>query len=269
MKIFLSNLKMSRWGIVTWSTLIFLYGILTVYIFPTVQDSTQAIAGYMESLPEPMKAMFGYESMDFTNMVFTVESFASLEFLAIWPLMIGMYGIFASVGIAREMEQGTLDMLIAQPVKRYRVLVEKYAVFLFSAFLIAGFSLLGILVGTEIINETVDAASIGLVLLEALLLTVSLSSVTLLAAAWFLQPRRALLAGGVFMAFSYILNFVVPVIPDSLQWLRNFSVFYYYQPNEVIQSASLNITGVTVFLSVSLVAITGSLFIFRRRDLTS
>jgi len=268
LRLFLSNLKLGRWGLVAWSVLIFLYGVLTMYLYPTINESSINILGYLNSLPEAMKAAFGYEGMDFTSITFTPEAFATLEFLIVWPLLIGVYGIFASVGIAREAERGTLDLLLAQPVKRYKVLISKFSVFIFAALIIAIASLLGLLLGTSIINETVDTMSLAMVLFEALLLVLAFASFTLLCSAIFLEPRKSLLAAGIAMAGSYIINFIVPVLDPSISWLRNISLFYHYRPNEIVNSASLSGTAIIVYTAVFVVCSIAALIIFQRRDLT-
>ena len=269
MKLFLSNLKLSRWGILAWGILIFLYGILTMYLYPTMTESSLDILGYINALPDAMKAAFGYEGIDFTNLTFTPEAFATLEFLVLWPLLIGIYGIFASISLARESERGTLDLLLAQPVRRYKVLISKFAVFIFAALIIATASLLGLLLGAAIINETVDTLSMALVLLEALLLVLSFASVTLLFSVIFLEPRKSLLVAGVFVGGSYIINFMVPILNPSISWLRNISLFYHYQPYEIVNSSSLNWTAVFVFTGVSIVCFVAALVIFQKRDLVT
>ncbi len=267
LKLFLSNLKLGRWGILAWGMLIFLYGILTMYLYPTMTQSSLDILGYINALPDAMKAAFGYEGIDFTNMTFTPEAFATLEFLVLWPLLISIYGIFASISLAREAERGTLDLLLAQPIRRYKVLISKFAVFVFAALMIAIASLLGLLLGTLIINETVDTMSLMLVLFEALLLVLSFASFTLLCSVIFLEPRKSLLVAGVFVSGSYIVNFMVPILNPSISWLRNISLFYHYQPNEIVNNASLNWTAVAVYAGVSIVCFVAALVIFQRRDL--
>lgn len=268
-QLFLSNLKLNRWGLVAWGGIIFLYGILTMSVYPTIADSTVDILGYLNELPDAMKAAFGYEGVDFTTITLTPEAFATLEFLVIWPLLIGIYAIFSSVGIAREVERGTLDLLLAQPVKRYKVLASKFAVFVLAVLLIAAASLAGLALGAAFISESVDTISLALVLLEALLFVLAFASVTLLFSTLFLEPRKSLLAAGVVMAGSYILNFIVPILDPSVSWLRNLSVFYYYQPQEIVSSASLNGTAVAVYATVAVVCFIAALAVFQRRDISA
>ncbi len=267
LKLFLSNLKLSRWGLVAWSGILFLYALLTMSLYPTMESMD--ILGYLNAMPEAVKAAFGYEGIDFTTLTLTPEAFAAMELLVLWPVMIGIYAIFSSIGVAREVERGTLDLLLAQPVKRYKVLISKYAVFVLAALLIAIASLIGLALGATLINESVDITSLSLVLLEALLFVLAFASVTLLFATLFLEPRKSLLAAGVIMAGSYILNFIVPILDPSVSWLRNLSVFYYYQPQEIVSSASLNGTAVAVYATVAVVCFIAALAVFQRRDINA
>jgi len=135
--------------------------------------------------------------------------------------------------------------------------------------MIAVASLLGLFIGALIINETVDTMSLALVLIEALLLVLSFASFTLLCSVIFLEPRKSLLVAGVFVGGSYIVNFMVPILSPSVSWLRNISLFYHYQPNEIVNNASLNWTSVSVYVGVSIVCFVAAMIIFQRRDLVT
>lgn len=269
LRLFLSNLKLGRWGLLAWAILIFLYGVLTMSLYPTMVKADIDILSYLNALPDAMKAAFGYEGVDFTAFTMTPEAFATLELLVLWPLLIGIYGIFASVGIARESERGTLDLLLAQPVKRYQVLISKFSIFVVAALLIAVASLAGLVLGATLINESVNIGSLAMVLFEALLLVLAFASFALLCSVIFLEPRKSLLAAGVVMAGSYILNFMVPILDPSVSWLRNLSLFYYYQPNEIVNTASLDGTAVIVYTSVTIICFIAALLVFQRRDLAA
>ncbi len=269
LRLFLSNLKLGRGGLIAWAVLIFLYGWLMMALYPSISESSSAIMEYMETLPEAFKAAFGYEGVDFGSFFLTPEAFATMEFMILWPLLIGVYGIFSCVNIAREAERGTLDLLLAQPVKRYKILITKFAVFVFAVLLITVTSLLGLLIGTVLINESVDTASLALALFEALLLVLAIASFTTLFSVIFLEPRKSLLVAGVVTGGSYILNFIVPLITPSISWVRNLSIFYHYQPNDVVNTSSLNMTAVIVYTAIIVICFITALIVFQRRDLNS
>jgi ABC-2 type transport system permease protein len=250
-----------------WSGIVFLYALFVVYLYPIISESSLDMMAYINSLPDAFKAAFGLEGQ-LTEML-SLEAFASVEFFSFWPLLIGIYGIFVCVGIAREMEQGTLDLLMAQPVPRYKVILAKFSVFIVSAFLIAVFSILGIMAGAATVDTPVNLSSISLVFVEAFLLVLALGSVTLLCAAVFLRPRHALMVAGMFMGLSYILNFVVPALPEAFEWLRNLSVFYHFQPADIATDVALNGLSVAIYVGVFVVCTGAALITFQRRDLVA
>ncbi|MFH1662873.1 MAG: hypothetical protein ABH934_03020 [Chloroflexota bacterium] len=51
--------------------------------------------------------------------------------------------------------------------------------------------------------------------------------------------------------------------------MRNISLFYHYRPNEIVNSASLNWTAVSVYAGVSIVCFVAALVIFQKRDLVT
>lgn len=264
--LFLSNLKLSRWGIMAWAVILFLYGLLTIYIYPTISGSSSAILEYINSLPEVLKAAFGYEGVDIA--VMTPETFVTMEFAVMWPLMIGVYAIFSGISIAREAEHGTLDLLVAQPIRRYKVMMSKFAVFVLGAVIIAAASLLGLVAGAGLIDEPVNITSLSLILAEAVLFVLAIGGYTLLLAAVFLEPRKSLLVAGVITAVMYIINFIVPILDPAVEWIRNSSLFYYYQPQQVVSSGSLDGTAVAVYAGVAVISFAAALIIFQRRDIT-
>jgi|TARA_B100000315_G_C14434415_1_gene521700 ABC-2 type transport system permease protein len=264
LRLFLNNLKLGRWGLLAWTVIIFLYALLTMSLYPTMKSTD--IFSSINEMPEAFQAAFGWEGADF---ILTPESFAAMELLVLWPVLIGIYAIFSSIGIAREVERGTIDLLLAQPVQRYKILISKFAVFVLAAILIASASLVGLIVGSAMIQESVDIITLSLVLIEALLFVLVFASLTLFFATIFLQPRKSLLAAGVLMAGSYILNFIIPIMDPSISWLRNLSLFYYYQPQEIISNASLNGTAIVVYAGVAMVAFVAAILVFQRRDIST
>ncbi len=264
--LFTSNLKLSRWGITAWAVILFLYGLLTLYIYPSISGSTSAILEYINSLPEVLKAAFGYGDADIVTL--TPDIFVTMEFAVLWPLLIGVYAIFSGISVAREAERGTLDLLIAQPIRRYQVIISKFAVFILGAVVIAVASLLGLMAGAGLINEPVNITSLSLVLAEALLFVLAIGGYTLLLAAVFLEPRKSLLLAGVITAAMYIINFMVPILDPAVEWIKNVSLFNYYQPQQIVTSGSLDGTAVAVYSGVAVVSFIAAVLIFQRRDIS-
>jgi ABC-2 type transport system permease protein len=210
--------------------------------------------GYIASLPESMRTAMGMGNIDLASMAFTADTYIAIEFLMFWPLIVCFYAIFAGVSISREVERGTLDLLLAQPVSRTRVLISKYAV-----------PLTGIIPLADI---ELNMWNQFLAILHGLLLVAAIASYTLLASVIFLEPRKALAVAGVITAAMYIINFIVPLLGPGLKWLSNLSFFHHYNAIEIARSGNADTTALIIYGATFIVCSAASVIIFRRRDLS-
>ncbi len=268
MKLFISNLRMGRGGLIAWSLLILIYGLFAVYMYPTVARSTLDYVGYVASMPESMRLAMGLGDMDLSVLKFNLDTFVAVEFLMFWPIIVLFYAIFAGVNLSREAERGTLDLLLAQPVSRTKVLLARYGAMTGGVIAIALASLLGITLGKPLIeNASLDFTHQSLALLSGTLLVLAVGSYTTLFSVIFLSPRKALLVSGGLTAGMYIINFIVPVLSPGLNWLRYLSFFYHYNAVEVARTGELNAAAVAIYTGIFAAAMLAALIIFRRRNI--
>ena len=269
LSLFLSNLKLSRGTLIAWCSLILLYGVFAVYLYPVVSKSNMDYIGYIAALPEAMRTAMGMGDLDIANLAFTADTYVAVEFLMFWPLIICFYAIFAGVGLSREVERGTLDLLLAQPVNRIRVLISKYAVLLVGILLIAAASWAGIAIGSLLADVSLNLGYQALALLHGLLLVAAISSYTLLTSVIFLEPRKALAVSGVITAAMYIVNFIIPLLNPGSEWLAELSFFHHYNPIDIVRSGTADWTALIIFGTTFLVCSAASIIVFRRRDLSA
>jgi ABC-2 type transport system permease protein len=269
LSLFLSNLKLSRGTLIAWCGLILLYGVFAVYLYPVISKSNMDYISYIASLPEAMRAAFGLGNIDVNSLTFNADTFVAVEFLMWWPIILCFYAIFAGVSISREVERGTLDLLLAQPVSRTRVLLSKYANLLVGILLITAASWLGVVVSAPLAGVSINPGDQALALFQGLLFVATIGSYTLLASVVFLEPRKALAASGVITAGMYILNFIVPLLSHSFRWLAEVSFFHHYNAVQIVRSGALDGTAVIIFAATFLVCSTASVMVFRRRDLSA
>src|SRR6056297_2402115 len=79
----------------------------------------------MESLPPAMQAAFGATG---AFSIATIEGFLAVElYQFFWLLLLGVYTAYLAGGlVAGDVERGRMDVLLAAPVTRRRVVVEKF-----------------------------------------------------------------------------------------------------------------------------------------------
>lgn len=267
MRLFLSNLKLSRWGIVAWAGLMGIYALFTMYLYPNMKESFGEYAAIMERLPQALKEAMGLEGIDFSQGLFSLESYVAVEFLTWFPPVVAIYAVLtAGGGVAREVERGTMDLLLAQPVARSKVVSTKFALFLVGASAIALGSVAGLALGRFITGEEARLWAMSLAVFQGLLLVLAVGAYSLLFSCLFLDPRKSLLLSGVVTVVFYILNFIAPIL-GSLGWLKQLSLFHYFRAEEIARTGRLDGLGVAVFLGIALACFIASLIVFQRRDI--
>jgi len=127
---------------------------------------------YLSQLPESLKAMFGPGIADYTS---PAGYYSSELFSFMVPLLLLVFGIgFGANTIAGEEEKGTLGFLLTNPVPRWRVVADKFAVlvvsmialgFLFWVGLAVASSAMSIHISTlKLAEATLGACALALVL---------------------------------------------------------------------------------------------------------
>jgi len=264
--LFLSHLKAGRWGLVAWSVLMGLYALLIFYLYPTMKA-----AGYeqlFEKMPESIKALAGLQDLP-PGLGLSLETFVSVEFMSMWAALVAIYAVFAAGGIvAREVERGTMDFILAQPLSRTSLVLSKFAVFLAGVGIIALGSLVGMLAGIVMTGEKMSLGNTALALFQGGSLVLAVGSYSLLFSCLTLDPRRTLLLSGTITAAFYILNFTAPAL-KSYTWVGRLSLFHYFAPEPIMRTGQPDWWGLGIFWGLALLCLALSLAVFRKRDIVA
>ncbi|MEA1959292.1 MAG: ABC transporter permease subunit [Chloroflexota bacterium] len=268
--LFAFGLRSSRGGLIAWCVFFILYGILMVYLFEPMQGIADTIAEYAEQFGSMFEIFAGdIGSILNPDGTLSMGKWLSLEYLSLWPLIMAIYAIFFSGNIvARDVDKGTMDMLLSQPIKRVHVIMSKFAVFPVVLIMVAAASLFGIVMGMGIIDTSSDLTGICLVFLPAILLPMAVASYSLLFSCIFLDPRKVLMAAGSLTGLFYLLNILARTV-DSLDWLGYLSIFHYYAPGEIAADLSVNWLGIGVYVAIIIICTAASIYVFQRRDISA
>lgn len=251
-----------QWKLTAWMSVgLIAFSLYVTLLFPVVRD-TSGLSDFLDQLPEILLSLIG-GALDFTE----PEGFLSAELFAfLSPMIILVYSVVrGSSAIAGEEEGNTLDQLLANPVGRGSVLLEKAAAIETGLLALCVVQLLAVLAGAAMAGFTVDfwlltQAHISLFLLG----TVGAMFAAALGAAF---GRRSLASGittGVLIT-GWLLNAVQQVV-DTLEWTRLISVFWYYNGDNVLVNG-LVIWRALALLAVSGVAISLGVVRFKSRDI--
>jgi ABC-2 type transport system permease protein len=244
-----------------WALGVIVLILVTMFSYPAVRDQND-LNDLWQDLPEELRALVGGAE---TDLVSPAGFLNSQYFALLAPILFLIYAIAMGSGaIAGEEEHGTLDLLLAQPVSRRRVLLEKFAgmaVSLTALGVVAWLALWGgaLAVDMDIGAGLLAAANVSVTLLGLLFGTLAL-------AVGSISGRRTLslaVAAGVAFA-SYLLNSLAPVVdaPESVRW---FSPFYYFIGGDPLRNG-LNAGHVAVLLGLTAILLVAGIVVFDRRD---
>src|SRR5579884_916349 len=249
-----------RHGIVWWSLAIALLAVSVLSAWPSVHDEyRRLVANY----PAALLAFFGIER----NGLDTAAGYLQAELFSLMvPLSLIAYMIAAgSAATAGEEEAGTLDLLLAQPVSRRRVLVEKYAAACAALLAITVVFVAVLVVFTHVFDVRVAATHLVAAGISGYLLATLFGAVALLAGcATGHRPLAAAIASALPIA-AYLLTSLATLV-EGLRRFRPASPFWWYSGHEPLRRG-LEPLHVALLCAVTLVCVVASAVVFERRDL--
>ena len=263
--ILLKTLRDKRRPMLFWGIgLVALAIIITTLLLPTITAAAEELKSYFELMPEELLSAFGGDLTD----IATPEGFLNAElFFLVTPLFFLIFAIgFGAGAIAGEEEQGTLDLLLANPLSRLRVVLEKFGALSTGIILLAVIYWAGLAVGIKIINADVNLLNLAAACFSAALLGITFGTLSLAIGCAVGKRNLAMAVAGVLAAVTYILNALAPVF-DSLEPFRGVSPFYYYIGGDPLLNG-LNVGHAGVLVGLTAIFIVAALLLFERRDLS-
>ncbi|WP_027927495.1 ABC transporter permease subunit [Amycolatopsis benzoatilytica] len=260
--ILLKTLHDQRRGLLAWTVSLVLLVAMYAALWPSIRDQP-SMSQFLQNMPEAMRALFASSGADMS----TPTGYVQVELLSFMgPMLLLIYAITTgAAGVAGEEDRHTLELLMANPVSRTRVVLEKFGA------LVVGTALLGLATGLALVLEgrlagldlpvgNVAAAMLHLTLLALVFgaLAAAIGGLTGHGGA-----SRAIPA--VVAVVAYVLNGLAPVV----SWLKpaqKFSPFFQYLGHDPLRngiSAPAILTAVVTVAVLVVVAVLG----FRRRDL--
>lgn len=221
----------------------------------------QVTANAATSIPKVMRG-FG-----FGDMTSAAGYLQGAVFGLLVPLLVTFYG--AATGarmISGDEDSGYLDLLLAHPIGRTRLLLHRFAALAAGAILIAAVVLGAVLAvrtsaklgAVSVAGLTAQAVSLALlaVLFGALATTISAATTAGRASVFGLTAGAGV--------FTYAIHGLAPQIGAG--WLRYLVPFHYYIDGEPLKNG-LQFTGAGVLAAASAALIAAAIWRFGRRDL--
>jgi ABC-2 type transport system permease protein len=256
------TLRLQRRGLALWITgvvlLVGLYGSL----WPSIKDQS-SLTDLMDQMPEVLRSLLAAADMS------TPVGYVQTELLGLTgPLLVIMFAVVTGAnGIAGEEDRRSLELLLANPVTRTRVVLERIVAMLVgTAALVtaigAALVVVGRPAGLDLPVGRIAAAMLHLGLLGAVFGTLAAA---VGAATGRLTLARAVPA--VAAVLAYLVNGLAPLV-DRLEPFRELSPFAQYSGHTPL-AHGVSVAAAAVSAGTVLVLTASAAATFRRRDVAS
>lgn len=235
---------------------------LVIWIYPSFSEGfddvdEQLLAAY----PEQVIQLFDVQTMA------TLEGFLAFELYVFgWIILLGLYLAYLAAGtIADDVERGRMDVLLAMPISRARVVGEKFAGLAVPIVAVNVITPIVVYVSARLVDEPIAAVDIAAVHLLSIPYLFTCAGIGLLASVVFdrtsFAQRAALgIVFGLFMLESLLTG-------TDYENVGAISPMAYYDPNEILLESTYELTSVAVLAGMTLALLLVSQLWFRRRDI--
>jgi len=186
----------------------------------------------------------------------------------IGPLLLLLFVATAGArAIAGDEEAGTLDLLLAHPVGRVEVVVQRFAALAVATGVVCAAVLLGLVAVARPAQIDIPAGDLAAMALHFALLGLCFGAVSLAIGA--VTGRRAAALGGTaaIAVLSYFANTLAPQ-QRATEWLERLSAFSYYAGGQPLQHG-VQIGGAAVLVVATIALVAVGTFAFVRRDVSA
>jgi len=207
---------------------------ITVGVYPSVREGADAFTALLNQMPKGMLSFFG--NSDAAQLMSPAGFVNSRLNASIGVIVVIVFAIsLGTAAIAGEEDRGTLDLLLANPISRARVVLERVgamgtliAVVAFATFLVLLVADPLVDLGFSVVNMV--ASNVGLALTALVFGTMAL-------AVGGVTGRRSFTLGTVsgVTVTAFFVNGLAPLV-DWLRWPRELSPFYWLQRSDPLRN---------------------------------
>lgn len=260
--VFERALHEQRRALIGWSASLVAFALTMTAMYPTIRGNPQ-LATLHETYPRALRSLFGI-----TDLTTGVGYLRAEVFSLIGPLLIIILAVlWGSDVIAGEEDRRTIDILLANPISRRRMLLEKWAALLVGV-TVAGASLgAGLVIGIAAADVPVGGQGLAAALVATVLIGILFGTIALAIGA--ASGSRGL-ARGVAAALA-VGAYLVSSLAEIVTWLRPIRVaspWFQALGNDPLTTGFQPWRLVVLLLGTVLI-VCGGIIAFDRRDIAS
>ena len=239
-----------------------------IALFPEIQKQADQLNKLLEAYPESFMKAFGIDSA--TSMFSTLENYLSTEmFTFFWPILMIVAAVsLAGYSIAGDIDKGTIEMVLAQPISRIKLFFSRYlagAVGLIAFSVVSAFSPV---LWAELHGIDYDLKKFAVLSLGCILFSLAAFGLAMLVSSLVSDKGKVGMITGGTIALMYVLN-ILASLQEKLENLKYFSFFNYYRGEVLLGKGEFVQWSVPVLGGFALVTAMLALYIFNKRDITT
>lgn len=258
--VYLKTLRDLRGQVAVWGLGLAVLAAANILLFPTMQ-SMKGLVDFLEGLPAGFKALIG----DVRQMA-QLAGFLRVKLFEPLPLLLAVFVIpQCARQIAGELEDRSIDLLMARPIRRWRVVLAKYLAVATAAVTICVPLAASLLICRLVVETDLGPGYLILATASALPLTWLFGGLALLGSCLLPRSRPAATLAGTVVVASYVLE-ALRLLSPALHGWRPVSLFAY-------QKASFTLAGhlvpgpILLLLGIAALLVAAAAVAWERRDL--
>lgn len=260
------ELRRRRTAILWWTIGSVVLVAVILMVFPSIRDQAAQLDQVINKLPEGVRGLKagGATSVRLDD---PVSFLNSQVFYATLPILWIILAITRGAGILGKEEQDhTLELLLARPISRTRLLTAKALSFVTEFAAVCGATLLAIIALAPLFELHVDTGKLALATLYTAAFSLSFGHIAFVLQAASQFSKRAAVTFAVIFSFGGYVLASLSAMANWLEWPVKFMPYHYFRPLDAFEGhwphgALLYMS--VVFMLGTIIAITG----FRRRDI--
>jgi ABC-2 type transport system permease protein len=237
-----------------------------IALFPAIRDQAKDLEKMMTAFPKGFMEAFGFNSS--TDLFSRLESYMSTEYFSFfWPIMvITMMIAFANLMIVTEIEKGTIELSLAQPISRLKLFFTRYLAGAVFFLIFNTVSIFTMILSAKLHNISYQVDNFYTIFGICFLFGMAIFSMGVFFSSIFSEKGRAMAFSATILLAMYVAN-IISTLKSSLKDVRYSSIFYYFSPSTVFANNEVIKYSIPVFLGVIIVFTLAAAFWFERRDI--
>jgi ABC-2 type transport system permease protein len=235
-----------------------------ILLLPSMQDMAESFMKMLEGYPEAFLSMFPISEASFVS----VENFLAMEYYSFMVpiLIIVLTAGIAGSAISGEIEKGTAEILLAQPVSRSQIYLGQVTFGAFAVLLFSLFSTLAVIPIAGIYDVNYSTGNFFSMFLVCVLFGIMVLCLSMFFSALFSEKSRVSMSVGSIFVAMYVL-YVTSTLAPKLEDIKYFSFFHYYDYESAVIYNNVSWQNTCVLLAASIIFGLAGMYLFRKRDI--